>query len=92
MTRDKKDVEASLIKKGFCNREGDHHYYIYFTINGLKSRVFNKTSHSMKEISEDLLSMMARQCKLTRKHFVDLIDCPLDHPSYENILSDQHLI
>jgi hypothetical protein len=53
---DRKDIEAGLLRKGFQVREGDHRYFIYFTLDGRKSRVFTKTSHGMKEVSDALLS------------------------------------
>jgi hypothetical protein len=92
MTRDRKDIEGALLKKGFRKREGDHHFYIYHTIAGLKSRIFTKTSHSHKTISDDLLSMMARQCRLPRQQFFNLIDCPLTKDAYEQILTEQGLL
>jgi len=89
MTRDKKDVESALLRKGFLKKDGDHHFYIYHTLAGLKSRVFTKTSHSHKSISDDLLSMMARQCRLPRQQFFSLLDCPLSQNEYEVILKGQ---
>ena len=31
MTRDRKEIEAALLKKGFRNRQSDHKYFIYHT-------------------------------------------------------------
>ncbi len=92
MTRDRKDVDSALQKKGFRNKEGDHHYHLYYSMAGLKSRVFTKTSHSQKSISEDLLSQMARQCRLTRQQFFNLLDCPLSREEYEEILTSKDLL
>ena len=33
-----------------------------------------------------LLSEMARQCKLTKGQFVELVDCPLSRAEYEQVL------
>lgn len=88
MPRNRKDVEAGLSKKGFQRRDGDHHFFIYLTADGRKSRVFTKTSHSVKDITDDLLSQMARQCKVTKQSFFRLIDCPLLREEYEKILYD----
>jgi hypothetical protein len=87
MPRSKREVESGLCSKGFSRKEGDHHFFIYWTTGGRKSRVFTKTSHSGKEISDDLLSMMARQCKVTRPNFFGLVDCPLSRQDYESLLS-----
>jgi len=84
----KRVVEAGLLKKGFRQVETDHATFIYHTVEDLKSRVRTKTSHGLnnQDISDNLLSAMASQCKLTNKQFKDLIECPLDREAYEEIL------
>ena len=86
MARKPNDVERSLEKKGFQRKEGDHHYFNYYTTAGKKTKVFTKTSHGAKELDDSLLGMMSRQCKLTRQDFDRLIDCPLDRDTYERKL------
>lgn len=86
MARKPNDVEKSLEKKGFQRKEGDHHYFNYYTKAGKKTKVFTKTSHGVKELDDSLLGMMSRQCKLTRQDFDRLIDCPLDRDGYERKL------
>lgn len=85
MPRNKQDVEQSLKRKGFVRREGDHHYFVYHTIAGLKTAIFTKTSHTpkMREIPDNLLGQMARQCRLSKSEFLDLVDCPLSREGYE---------
>jgi hypothetical protein len=91
MPRKKIDVESALKRKGFNQTEGDHHWFVYVTIEGEKTTSRTKTSHTqkMKDIPDNLLSQMARQCKLSKKDFLDLIDCPLSRDAYEEILKDQ---
>jgi tRNA/tmRNA/rRNA uracil-C5-methylase (TrmA/RlmC/RlmD family) len=91
MPRRKIDVESALRRKGFDQTEGDHHWFVYVTIKGEKTGYRTKTSHTqkMKDIPDNLLSLMARQCKLSKKDFLDLIDCPLTREAYEEILKDQ---
>jgi hypothetical protein len=91
MPRKKIDVESALKKKGFNQTEGDHHWFVYVTIEGEKTTSKTKTSHTqkMKDISDNLLSQMARQCRLSKKDFLDLIDCPLSREAYEDILKEQ---
>lgn len=85
MPRRKQDVEQALTRKGFVQREGDHHYFVYHSLAGLKTAVFTKTSHTpkMREIPDNLLGQMARQCRLSRRDFLDLVDCPLTREAYE---------
>jgi predicted RNA binding protein YcfA (HicA-like mRNA interferase family) len=92
MPRTSSDVEKGLEKKGFNKREGDHHFFAYYSIAGKKTRVFTKTSHGKKEIADNILSQMAKQCRLTNKQFNELIDCPLSQDDYEKILANEGLV
>ncbi len=91
MPRERKRVDAALEAKGFARSEGDHHYFVYHTRDGLKSRARTKTSHSpkIKDIPDNLLDQMARQCLSTKPEFLRLIDCPLTQDEYEEQLRDQ---
>lgn len=93
MPRKKKAVESALKKKGFKLKEGHHHYFIYHTIAGKKTTIKTKTSHtpSMKEIPDNLLSQMAKQCRLKKDQFFDLLDCPLEQKGYEEILRENNI-
>lgn len=88
MPKRRDDVERGLLRKGFEKKEGDHHYFIYCDLNGHKTAVFTKTSHTPKqrELPDHLLSLMARQCRLSKSDFFDLVDCPLSRENYENKL------
>ncbi|MEP7219563.1 MAG: type II toxin-antitoxin system HicA family toxin [Bacteroidota bacterium] len=88
MQRNKRDVEASLRKKGFVQDERHHHYFIYQTLDGRKTTVRTRTSHSGKELGVQLLKLMARQCCLDRDQFQQLVDCPLSREQYETLLDD----
>lgn len=90
----RRDVESSLESKGFVREERDHAFFIYYTKNGLKSSVRTKVSHgtSHTDISDNLVGMMARQCKLVTKDFKDLIACPLSRDEYEDKLISQGLV
>jgi predicted RNA binding protein YcfA (HicA-like mRNA interferase family) len=93
MPRDKSDVIAGLKKKGFESTKNTHHqYYAYRMIDGRISDVFTYTSHSGKELSDSLLSKMARQCKLKREEFLKLIDCPMSRQEYEQDLKRKGLV
>lgn len=83
MPRKQSEVEKSLTTKGFRPRDGDHNYFNYYSRAGKKTAVFTKTSHGAREIDDNLLGRMARQCKLSRADFDRLIECPLDRESYE---------
>lgn len=94
MPRDKNKVEHALLKKGFQRREGDHHFFVYFTLDGKKTTVYTKTSHTpkMKDINDGLLAQMSKQCRLQREAFLGLVDCNLTQEDYEQWLIKQEII
>ncbi|WP_439492304.1 hypothetical protein [Bosea sp. (in: a-proteobacteria)] len=85
MTRARDDIDAALLRKGFRKDEGDHHYYIYWNLSGKKTIKKTKMSHgsSYKTIGDPLLGAMAKQVGLTKKSFLELVDCTLDQTGYE---------
>ncbi|MEH1775384.1 hypothetical protein [Nostoc sp.] len=87
-------MESALLSKGFQETQNDHHYFIYFTKDGKKTTAKTKTSHTkkMKDIPDNLLSQMAKQCHLTKPQFLDLVNCPLTQDKYEEILQKQEII
>lgn len=94
MPRNKSKLEKSLLEKGFKKTERDHHYFIYYTQDGKKTAIKTKTSHTkkMKDIPDNLLSQMAKQCNLRKSDFLDLVDCPLSQDKYEQILQEKDII
>ena len=87
MPKDKRDVESALEAKGFQPQTGDHNYFVYWSAEGKKSMARTKTSHgSGRDVSDDLLAKMAKQCGLTKPQFLRLIECPLQRPEYETLL------
>jgi predicted RNA binding protein YcfA (HicA-like mRNA interferase family) len=83
--KDSKEVSAGLQKKGFAAREGDHTFY-HLIVNGKKTVINTKISHGEKEIGDKLLGMMARQLRLSRRDFLNLVDCPLSLDEYLLVL------
>jgi len=89
-----RDVESSLLAKGFKKVDGDHSFFTYYSLDDKKSRVWTKTSHGTghKDLSDGLISNMAKQCKLNNSQFRDLIRCPLSRAEYEAILAEKGLV
>lgn len=87
-------VESSLEAKGFIKVQGDHSFYIYHSKKGLRTVVRTKTSHGSghKDISDGLVSQMAKQCKISINDFRRLVECPLSRDEYEEKLLQQGLV
>ena len=88
-------VEAALCRKGFLKEsDGDHIRYFFPNTAGTDWIVRTKISHGMMGSTLDawLLSQMARQIHLTKKQFLELIDCILDEASYRTILHNAGIL
>ena len=87
--RKRRDISSALTRKGFLVEERDHTYY-HFYLNG-RLVATTKMSHGTKsaDIGDELLSSMARQCKLTKQKFLELVDCTCSQKEYERILSQR---
>jgi len=83
MPRKQADVEKSLLNKGFQAGGGDHNYFFYYSKAGKKTIIRSKTSHGSREINDNLLAQMAKQCKLSNKDIGLLVECPLSRDDYE---------
>ncbi len=86
----KKDmVVQNLMKKDFKQKEGDHLYLHYHTMDGKKTTIRTKVSHGNRgsDITSSLVSAMARQCQLTTQQFKQLAECTISQQQYEQLLT-----
>lgn len=85
-SRKPREVREGLEKKGFAVSNVDHKRYVLF-VGGEKTKIRTKVSHGSKsEIGDPLLSVMARQVRLRKIEFLNLIDCPMSQNDYLGIL------
>lgn len=83
--RKTKDIKASLTNKGFVPEQRDHSFFFLY-VEDRKSSIRTKISHSIKEYSTNLLSLVARQLHLSNKQLESFLDCPLGYDEYVSIL------
>lgn len=86
--RKTREIERALMRKGF-KRADKHHRYFTLHINGKKTSIRTKLSHGKSEYGEPLLNQMAKQLKLDKRQFFDLLDCPLSYDGYVALLKKQ---
>ena len=84
-----REIDGALRKKGF-QRELDGKHIRYF----FNERIFTHISHGMmgESIGAPLIAQMARQLHLSKKQFLDMIDCSLEEAGYREILQSLGLI
>lgn len=88
MPRTAKDVSSALERKGFERRESKDAYF-HLWVDGKKTPIFTKMSQGEREIHDGLLGAMARQVRLRKAQFDDLIECPLSKEDYVGILREE---
>jgi len=81
---DAKKTYGNLLSKGFKSGKGDHKFLEFY----FKGRYIlqTKISHGEKELESFHIGMMSRQCKLDKKDFIALANCPLSGDEYLEIL------
>jgi predicted RNA binding protein YcfA (HicA-like mRNA interferase family) len=86
-----KDVKSALLKKGFKQSEGHHHFFEFK--HGDKVIAKTKMSHNDQDIGDNLISKMFRQCQMNKKkEFIDFVDCTVSQEDYVQILRNKKLI
>lgn len=91
MPRSARDVSSALERKGFERRESKDAYF-HLWVDGKKTPIFTKMSQGEREIHDGLLGAMARQLRLRKAQFDDLVECPLSMEEYVGILrADGHI-
>jgi hypothetical protein len=84
MTLKTKDIKLNLSKKGFAESNTDHKV-LWFYLDGARTTIRTKFSHSAKEIDDDLIHLMANQIHLTKGEFVKFVICEISEPEYIEI-------
>jgi hypothetical protein len=90
--RSVKDIEKSLLKKGFektSSKEKSHHTFYYFIYNGKRSDVYTYLSHGSKstEYGPSLMNKIRHQLKFEDAKTAErFLDCPLTQEQYIEIL------
>lgn len=95
MPRDRKDIDASLVSKGFTpRRKGKDHDFFFLSHRNLTRAVYTKLSRGKqyKTYGDELLSRMSRQLQITRQQLDQLIDCTMDGAQYITALEAQGII
>lgn len=91
-TRNRRKIETGLKNKGFeVDDSGrDHKFFTYYDLTGKKTSVFTKTSRGRqyRELGDDLIGDMAKQCKVNKQEFMKLVDCDLKREEYDSIIQD----
>jgi len=95
MQLDKREIESSLMKKGFEKREKGDHTYFYHIYKGKETGIHTLTSRGSKYKSygRELLGAMKKQLRLsTPAQLRDLVKCPMSGDNYNEFLKKIDLI
>ena len=88
---DAKKTRANLLKKGFSEAPGDHHYFEFWHDGKFITKT--KSSRNSEPIYDELISAMANQCKMKTSFFKDFAKCTKSQDQYIELLkSNGHII
>jgi hypothetical protein len=90
---DKNKVESRITSKGFKPDDSHHRFFVYYNLQGQKTSIKTKTSHSSDNDLKDFhIKAMSAQCKLDKKEFIAFVECTLNQAEYENHLRTNNFI
>jgi hypothetical protein len=70
-------VHRALSIKGFEPKDGGKHILYHYYHEGKKTQVYTFMSRPPGMLNDYLISNMAKQTKLDKKDFLDLVECRL---------------
>jgi hypothetical protein len=79
-----RDIKSNLCKKGFVEDNKDHKYFCFYH-NGKPSAIHTKFSHSVNEVDDHVIHLMANQLHLTKGEFVEFAACEISEQEYVEI-------
>ena len=91
MPRKVRQIISGMTAKGFIEaREGHHVFLLYENSAGLLTDIRTRVSHQSggNDVNDKLIGMMARQVRLSKRDFEQLIDCPLSQEAYEEKIGE----
>ena len=83
-----KQIEASLLKKGF-KKANKHHKFLVLFVNDQKTGIRTKISHGAKTYSGQLASCVKKQLKVGNQELAGLVECPMSADDYLAHLQNQ---
>ncbi|MCW7072112.1 MAG: hypothetical protein OCU12_07300 [Methanophagales archaeon] len=82
-----------FVKNGFVKNEKKHHIFYFLYVDGKKTQIRTKLSHSSKEYNDNLLSAIRKQLKFDSiKELEGFINCPISEDEYVRMLIDKLII
>jgi len=75
-----KQTDRNLLKKGFNENGGDHHYYEFWHDGKFIAKT--RTSRGTGTIHKALIGAMSKQCKVSQSFFKDFASCTKSKEDY----------
>lgn len=81
------EVASALQRKGF-EPDKTHHFMFWLVVNGKRTSIRTRYSHSDRQIEGGRIGQMSKQMKLSKRQFEDFVDCRLTGEDYAQSLVD----
>jgi hypothetical protein len=87
-----KEIEKSLLRKGFVSKPGDHVFLVFYH-NDKATMIRTKLSRGSSPPGKPILREMKKQLQFkSQDEFERLIDCPMSKEEYEAYLEKEGCI
>ncbi len=81
-----REIRSSLGRKGFRSQNTDHKVMVYYKQDGTATHIKTKVSHGPShDIDDNLVTLMAKQCRINNSQFKRFVECTLSQEDYENM-------
>ena len=77
-----RDVKRGLKRKGFKDLSGSKHIRMNLYVDDVQTSVTTFMQFSQKPLRDTLIKLLAEQCHLSKRNFVDLVECPMSRKDY----------
>ena len=77
-----------LLQKGFVQDES-HHTMLRLVVEGRKTRIHTWFSHALRKADDWLLSLIAREIRLSKRELLLLLECTIGQEAYARMMSDR---
>jgi hypothetical protein len=85
-------IHRALAAKGFTPKNGPKHIIYHYYFKGKKTRIYTFMSRPPGQINDDLIGIMAKQTKLEKREFVELIECTLNKDALLRLYLSRQII
>jgi hypothetical protein len=84
VTLETRDIDRALTDKGFSKENAKHHTMYWLHVDGKKTSIRTRISFGESEIGSPLISLMAREMRVSKAEFLVFVACEMSGLDYRD--------